>query len=310
VPELSLKPQAAAPALTSQLPSALVIAGASAASYWLAHVYESAYLAYFGLPASLVHVSTNTTIIAAGATLSVMWGAFTAAAIVSTWFSGLGLGPDLYAVVAVMVFRGFASMYTSFRDWQSWVWNIGAAAVVVVIALVMRYVEKRRAASGQPIEPASREGTPSSPVPTTFASPAVVRLLLPWLGREGLVLCFVLFQAQGVAREAGHAAARDAAKFFTFDREGPNVVLRAYDDVLVAAPFDSQRHVVHEDVLLVPVAKQEAIGLRWESVGPLHREPRAASTSAGSATAAANAPAQGAATSRTGAAQCLSCHSA
>ncbi len=313
--------------LIERLPSALVIAGASAASYWLAHVYESAYLGYFRFPASLVRVSTNTTILAAGAVLSVVWGAFTLAAIVADLLRRWQLDTEVLVYVMVTLFRGFAGLYISARDWHAWALHLGIVAALLVVLFFVKRWEKRQAQrqSEQPAATQQQTQVPSqipppsaAPVPTSIAVPAVARLLLPWIGREGLVFVFVLFLAQGVARDAGRAAARDASEFFTLERPGEYVVLRAYDDVLVAAPLDRARHRVGSKVLLVPVAKQGEVGLRWEALGHLHRELEDASPPEGAASVAAgSAGTQGAPALTTGMASalsrengraCLSCH--
>jgi hypothetical protein len=276
MPDGTSKHSPAAQVLIERLPSAMLIAAASAASYWLAHAYETAFLGYFGLPASLVRVSTNTTILAAGAVLSVVWAAFTAAAIVGEWLRALKLDNELLVACVVMLFRGVAGLYISFRDWNTWAWQLGGVAVLLLGVWGGRAWIKRRAkrnpGQGQSTVQASKEaGTGELPVPATVISPGVARALVPWIGREGVMLVVVLFLAQGVAQDAGRAAAKNGSAFFTLLRHVPYVVLRAYDDELIAVSLDRERKCVGRDVLLVPVSKQGEINLRWEVVGPLHR---------------------------------------
>jgi hypothetical protein len=293
--------QSTAGSLIERLPSALLIAGASAASYWLAHLYESAFLGYFGFPTSLVRVSTNTTIVAAGAALSVIWFAFTLAVPVAEFFRRWDLDRNMMLYVSVTLFRAFASLFIDASDWHVWL-EQGAIIVGLFVFFwgvhrIGKWAEKKtadkarqaaaqtQAGSGQPAtaEPARAQASMSAPaataqpqtseappVPPQVASASVARVLMPWIGREGLLLVFVLFQAKQVAVDAGRAEARKAEMFFTFAASSrPYVALRVYDDVLVSAPLDRLRHTVSSDILLVPAGKQAELAMRWEKVGPL-----------------------------------------
>jgi hypothetical protein len=289
-----------------RLPSALVIAGATAASYWLAHVYEAAFLGYFGLPASLVRVSTNTTLVAAGAALSAVWFAFTMAAIFADLLRRWSPDSELFMYLAVALFRLSAALFISFRDWRRWAWEAGGLAVMVLVMWLLRRRERRRLPAPQPEQAPAPEQPPRADdsVPVAIASPGVTRLLLPWVGREGLVVIFVLFLAQGVARDAGRAAAQEATDFFTFEKAGSYVVIRAYDDLLVAASLDREHGAVGPEVILLPVAEQAKLSLRWRSTGLLHRSPQDAS-------APSVAPRPGSATDTAPSSQisaCGSCH--
>jgi hypothetical protein len=307
-----------------RLPSALLIAGASAASYWLAHTYEAAYLGYFGFPASLVRVGTTTTIIAAGAALSVCWFAFTIAVPVAEVFRRWELDTNTMLFVTVTLFRAFASLFIDPSDWHVWLQQAGIiVGLFVLFGLahrVEKWAEKRAAAREKKAASNSQANTtdtsaaraPPTPapvavqqqaadppsVPAHVASRPVARLLMPWIGREGLLLIFVLFQANAVARDAGTAEARKATRFFTFATTRTNVVLRAYDDLLVAAPLDRERHEVANEVVLFPAAKQAEIALRWDTVGPLKPADQKRVHTEGERVAAAHAAPH----------PCLSCH--
>jgi hypothetical protein len=256
-----------------RLPSTLLIAGATAASYWLAHVYESAYLGFFGVPSSFVHVSTNTILVAGGAILSVMWGAFTMASLISNWFSGV-LGDTTAAFLwALILFRGFAAAIISFKDWRGWAIHLGAAAVLLVLIYLGNRLVRRWVAAGKipPPQPQADIGGEAA-IPPWLIVPSVARALAPWIGKEGLVIMWVMFLAQGVAHDAGAARAQGETEFLMLNRAEPFVVLRAYDDLLIAAPLERRNNSVGRELVLVSPAKDGSVELRREAVGVLHRD--------------------------------------
>jgi Ca2+/Na+ antiporter len=312
-------PSEAVRSVVERFPAALVIAGGTAVGYWLAHVYEAAYLDYFGLPASLVRVSTNTTIVAAGAALSVAWFALGFAIVASSLFRNWRFDGDLFVYLTAGFFRFFAALLISVSDWKTWGLELGTVTFLIVMVFLFRRWKKNRETKQQPegakeaspqIQTALPE--PPPPVPMPVAAPAVARALMPWIGREGLVIVYCLFLARGVARDAGAAAAREGSDFLTFTRGASSyVVLRTYDDVLVAAPVDRRRLAVKNELLLLPIAKQEQIALRWEALGSLHREQQSAGTSpqgSDAATLEPRAAVRNVVEYRDGASRCLPCH--
>ncbi len=255
-------------------PPTLVIAGATAAGYWLAHTYESAYLRYFHLPESLVRVGLNTTILATGTLVSAAWAAFGVAVIVFDALKGrFAEYHEVLFLLAVTVFNLVARLTLFGSLWKEWAPILGVLAVAVAVLILARRFSRKRALATQQAAPESAPapgGAPTVPVPATVANPSVARVLLPWIGREGLIIIYVLFLARSLAQDAGRAAAEQASEFLTLRDQGAWVVLRAYDEVLVAASYDPAAHTVGPGVMLVSPAKTGTVALKRETLGRLH----------------------------------------
>lgn len=247
-------------------PPALVVAGAGAAGYWLAHVYEASFLAHFGLPGSLVRVSTNTTLVAAGATLSTVWGAFLTAVLVPQLLGrgSLAAFSSGIFILSTMAFRLSVGVHLFGRAWREWLpWLVGFLVSLVIMVLVARWKARPAApsAGGTAAEP-----EPNADLVYAVATPGVVSALAPWIGREGLLLLWALFLAQDVARDAGRAKAEQQSEFMIADGR---VVLRAYDDLLIAAPFNRATREIGEEYVLIGTGGRGTTTVRRETVGPL-----------------------------------------
>jgi len=239
-----------------RIPSAVALAVVSAGAYFVAHRYEAAYLKHFGLPASLVRVGLNTVIVAAGSMLS--------AARIALLFWSFERDEqrerDDFADSARMLLSLFGMIFVvnlwlyrlRWREWALWFVLVFVTNVVVNI---LRWRTKRRERAGLPLR-ALRDGR-------------LRRALAPWIGGEALTLIMILFTGALLATSAGRAEAINQEEFLTVSQPADMVVIRAYDDVLIAAYLDRQHHEVGPDFALFSRTAAQLAHLRQERLGPL-----------------------------------------
>lgn len=236
-----------------RIPSALVVPALGAAGYALAHAFESAYLAYFGLPDSLVRVSINSVIVATGSLLSVVVTAFYLTFAVA---SGLrnekgeyGGKPEVLAALLVFVVFVLDTLFM-----PSWKVRLGYMSAIAVSALVIgRAARNWRERASQRTAPSSSFGNPVNP-------------LLPWIGWDLVLFTGLLFAAHGMASLVGSAHARRETRFLTLNDPSGFVVLRVYDDSVIAVSLDRTNHSVGPDIKIL---RPEGLAAKREVLGPL-----------------------------------------
>jgi hypothetical protein len=242
-----------------RFPAPLLIAGASAAGYWLAHAYESAYLAHFGLSNGLVRVGLNSAIIATGALLSVAVGALFSTAMITAGLEKDGVGYNIEVITMVGVF--FLLVYDRMARpglWRS-VLHLTIAAAAVLLTRVGVRAYREWATKRKKPDAAGRGWV------NPFQS-----IVVPWIGWEAFTIAWLLSLAHTLAGIVGTEAARRETRFLTVQDPAGFVILRTYDEALIAASLNREAHTVGPGVAILS-PRSGVLVAKYEEVGPLTR---------------------------------------
>jgi hypothetical protein len=245
----------------------MLVAGVTAAAYGLASTYEAAYLSYFGAPPMLARVGLTTTVFTAVSILGAGW--------IAVAFWALNRREDLeddYRVrVSHMVLSVAGAAYIvefylyGIHHWREWL-PLFVFMVLSERALnYFRWSARKRKAQGLP--------------PRTGGDGFIIRALSPWLGDEVVMLLGLLFLANVIAQSAGRAAALRQDEFLTMASPDA-VVLRTYDDLVVAAHLDRKTLTVGPEYFDLSTSRSGPVTFQREKLGPLRAAPPAVSAPA------------------------------
>jgi hypothetical protein len=230
------------------LPEALLIASLTAGAYWLAFVYELAYLGVFDLPPDLVQVSLQTTLL-------------TALALCGAWsvFWPINLGSLLWPEHPAIQRKILPSIICLFLlTW--WVFNFGFRTKdwsVYLVLLICAVI-----------------GTAVQFLPDTGPEPpTIIDRIAVALGRPaGLaVLGFIAFiiVASILVYIAGRAKAERQKAYFLFSDYPEIAVIRIYSDRILAVPFDRRSKTVRPEVIIRKIDQKDIRLTLDKDVGPL-----------------------------------------
>lgn len=236
----------------------LLVAGATAASYWFAYNYQVAYLQHFGLPAALAKVSVTSSVIAGSALVAAAW--------VGLLYWALLRRTDLendrqvqYASIAVsctsFMFITHFWLYVGVKWWPQLI-SLGLTFLAETWLMLARRRARNRQEQGLPPIPL-RDG----PLRTA---------LEPYVDVDVVILAAsAVLMGTSLSFSAGQVEALKQVEFLTLVEPDGFIVVRAYDDVFVAAKLNRERAKVGPEYVVLPINKGGAVRMHRERLGRL-----------------------------------------
>jgi hypothetical protein len=233
---------------SGSFPEALFIAALTAGAYWLAFVYEVAYLSVFALPPNLVQVSLQTTLLVALALCgawSVLWP--------------INLGSMLWPENPAIQRKILPSVIFLFLlIW--WLFNFGfrtkdwSVYVIFLICVVLGTAVQFLPDTGpEPPTIIERIGVAFGR-PAGFAVVSFIALII-----IGSALLFI----------SGRAKAETQKDYFLFSDYPETAVIRIYSDRILAVPFDRGTKTIRPEVIIRKIDQKDIRLTLGKDVGPL-----------------------------------------
>lgn len=247
------------------VPEALFIAILTAGAYWLAFRYEAGYLSGFGLPADLVEVSLQTTLIVTLALSGAIWTIFSIINLVlMLWPEHPAIQEKVFRVGILLLLPLWHLLNYGFRA-QDWILYVGFLVFVAIFEIVWPLLVFRskptlreRFVADEIAEARVRERGIAGRIFVAFGPAAY-----------GLLVLFLL--GSMLAHTAGRAKATTQKEYVVF-ADGPDIaVVRMYRDVILAVPFDRKTRTVQGEVVIRKIGI-ENVRLRLDAdAGPLQQ---------------------------------------
>jgi len=251
----------------------LVVASIPIAGYLVAFAYEKGVADYFRIPDQLITLDWTTMFIAAGAVLGTLVAVVLMFELLSRIVQQLPLRAtirsflnELLERVSIQIFLLPAVVWAS--SLSTWIFLtffvLFAVWVFVgsVLPLTTRLLKKRT--PNEKLQ--AQEASASGPIRQT----PVGLVLRHRYGRGLLVLVAVVIYLAIASYSLGHLSAKRQTEFFMVESPQELVVLRAYHDHLICAPFNREsREIDGSQVIVIKAASDTGVVLSRERVGPL-----------------------------------------
>ncbi|HEV8725306.1 MAG TPA: hypothetical protein VGW77_32215 [Candidatus Binatia bacterium] len=234
------------------LPDAIFIAGLTAGAYWLSFVYQVAYVSVFDLPADLVEVSLQTTLLVTlvlcGAQ-TVLWPINLASMF---WPEQPAIEKKILPLAIVLILFMWWLYSFGFRreDWYLYLVFVTLSAFVAAVEFL----------------PFSR---PEQAVLALRSRPMAIELIAKALGPTAATLMASLFLASVLAWIAGRAKAETQEAYFLFSDYPEIAVIRIYSDRILAVPFDRATKTIRPEVVIRKIDKEDVRLSLDKKIGPL-----------------------------------------
>lgn len=246
------------------LTEGLLIAAAPAAAYVLALNYISGYASYFQIPMEFLSLNVTTMFVVGGKILSLAFLVYLFV-LLPFHFLPAGDSPLLHRILAILPWAALLYIQVMFfgRRWHEWRSTLFLflfiAADFFLLPLIHRdktsYMEKLR-----------EENRRFHAVRLTVAHQLLTSDRSRRIFTYGIWIWFSLTAAQN----AGRFEAMWKKEFLVPASRPESVVLCAYGDYMILAPFDKRTGEVARSFSILKKENGDPQLLQWESVGPLH----------------------------------------
>ncbi len=251
----------------------ILLALASALSYFLVFYYEKGYAQYFDIPVSFIQVSFIDVIVFASIVLGAIWlftvfmNPFVIA--IQTVKVHPVIRAALLRLLPLIVF--FVIVFFLFGYSNRKYWG-GALAVVIFIALLefVMPLLSRRNVSGYVNKLVAQEEFDQE---FDESHPDIFGLIKRHYGWRLLLIILGVFLSTVLAEQAGLARAVNQSKFLVLDTSPEMVVLRVYGDRMIAAPFNRKTQEVESKFVIKVLGEDNNLVISPEDVGSLKLKP-------------------------------------
>lgn len=249
------------------LSEGILLAGASATAYLFTFQYERGFASHFGIPPQFVNVALANVLFAAVLMLGfLLLIAGVANLFISIFYPSISRHPVLLhraTTLAMVSVFAFIPAYVS-GSRVFWITFIGTVVLAVcVLFLLPIFSNRKEVGYVKKIEAQARKDQSES-----YTS--IFTLAARRLGPNLPLAIWFLLLGVFLVESAGDSAAANQVEFLTTKPLSSNemVLLRAYGDDLILAPFDRTTKLVQKSFLIVKVQDLKT-PLTLEEVGPL-----------------------------------------
>ncbi len=245
---------------------AVLVAISSLLGYLMAFFYEYGYLSYFHIPTQLIELNLTNILIAAVATLGMMFLLLT----VLNIFSQMGL---LNTKTALGRSRNFALMYTAYAvimvliyktAWKQSLWLLIVAAVLLMIEFLWPFIFQK---DKKTLE---EKFLAQEKIEREVISNDLFSRIIEKIGRSIFQFLFLSLVLLSIAFNMGRSEALNQKSFVLLGLNSNKTVIRIYSQNLIVIEFDRESKRVANSFLLINRDNfSESTPFITEEIGPL-----------------------------------------